>query len=365
MEKRLNRKKAVRRGWEDARQSPTLAHHLAIFEICKGASINETLKISWKSASAVLIGSSLAGWRLWAASVWWLSLSHAGCQHWEGNALFIRPQSPSKISAVVRALPIIYVATDTFVGFWESDELAHRSTERTVAGLALFGIASPNLYRTKLWQVGSDYGFNSSPNQALYAYANYQPAPKTAFVWSSTLTQFNLAISVLSMFVLLVKATMFILHVWYPLLGTATNLAITVLWAVSVYGQAGPDHSDPQHPSNVAWYISKSCSYAKADGWEHYCLQAKGAFATTVIMMAIFFFNMLLGVWSLIPSAAERAANKLGTDEMQMDTSPVSENNKEWEMTAPLPSAKQPYTPRTLAFHTLDRQLPLRSQGGR
>ncbi|KAH8813262.1 hypothetical protein F5884DRAFT_820874 [Xylogone sp. PMI_703] len=232
----------------------------------------------------------------------------------------------------------------------------------TVAGLALFGIASPNLYRTKLWQVGSDHGFNSSPTQALYAFANYRPAPKTPLVWSSTITQFNLAISVLSMFVLLVKATMFVLHIWYPLLGTLTNLAITVLWAVSIYGQAGPDHSDPNHPGSAAWYISKSCSYAKPYGWENYCLQAKGAFATTVIMTAIFFFNMLLGIWSLIPSAAERAARKLDTDDMQMDNSPVSENNKEWEMRTPAAAAKQPFTPRTLAFHTLDRQLPLRSQ---
>jgi len=56
----------------------------------------------------------------------------------------------------------------------------------TVAALALFGIASPDLFRTQLWQVGSDYGFNSSPSQILYAYANYQPIPKTPFVWSGT-----------------------------------------------------------------------------------------------------------------------------------------------------------------------------------
>jgi hypothetical protein len=54
----------------------------------------------------------------------------------------------------------------------------------TVAALALFGIADPDLFRTRLWQVGSDYGFNSSPLQILYAYANYRPIPKTPFVWS-------------------------------------------------------------------------------------------------------------------------------------------------------------------------------------
>ena len=99
------------------------------------------------------------------------------------------------------------------------------------------------------------------------------------------ITEFNVAISVLCTFILLVKAVMFIMHIWYPLLATATNLIITVLWIVSIYGQAGPDHSDPEHPSNVAWYISKSCSYAKPSGNEHYCQQAKAAFAVTVVMM--------------------------------------------------------------------------------
>jgi hypothetical protein len=45
----------------------------------------------------------------------------------------------------------------------------------TVALLALFGIAAPNTYRTRLWQDGSDNGFNSNPNAALYAAANYRP----------------------------------------------------------------------------------------------------------------------------------------------------------------------------------------------
>jgi len=77
---------------------------------------------------------------------------------------------------------------------------------------------------------------------------------------------------------------MFILHIWYPILGTVTNGAITALWIVSIYGQAGPDHSDPKFPSNVAWYINKSCSYAAPTGNEHYCLMAKGTFAITVVM---------------------------------------------------------------------------------
>jgi hypothetical protein len=89
------------------------------------------------------------------------------------------------------------------------------------------------------------------------------------------------------MFVLLVKCSMFILHIWYPILSTLANLPIVILWAVSMYGQMGPDHSDPAHPSNIAWYISKSCTYAHTNSTYGYCLQAKSAFAVTVIMLYV------------------------------------------------------------------------------
>lgn len=55
----------------------------------------------------------------------------------------------------------------------------------TVGCLALFGIADPDTYRTKLWQNGYDKGFNSAPNEILYAYANYQPI-KVPLVWSAS-----------------------------------------------------------------------------------------------------------------------------------------------------------------------------------
>lgn len=54
----------------------------------------------------------------------------------------------------------------------------------TVANLALFGIASPNLYRSILWRVGGEMGFNSDPSTIVYAYANYRPV-KIPLVWSN------------------------------------------------------------------------------------------------------------------------------------------------------------------------------------
>jgi len=240
----------------------------------------------------------------------------------------------------------------------------------SVAALAMFGIADPNLYRTKLWQIGADNGFNSSPSTILYAYANYRHIPSIPFVWSNTITDFNVAISVLCTFIMLVKWVMFVLHIWYPLLATVINAIITALWVVSIYGQAGPDHSDPKHPSSIAWYINKSCSFAKPTGNEHYCLMAKGTFAVTVVMMVIFLVNTVLGIWSMIPSASERATFKIEIDDMQTtkgkrpSDSPTSDNSGEqnWEMKSVPKPTVTPYTPRTLAFNTLDRQLPLRAE---
>lgn len=53
----------------------------------------------------------------------------------------------------------------------------------TVAVLTLFGVADPNTYRTALWQNGADRGFNSAPDEMIYAYANYRPYT-TPTVWS-------------------------------------------------------------------------------------------------------------------------------------------------------------------------------------
>ena len=53
----------------------------------------------------------------------------------------------------------------------------------TIAALALFGIAQPDLYRTRFWQEGADQGWNSNPNQLIYAIANYRPI-KAPLPWS-------------------------------------------------------------------------------------------------------------------------------------------------------------------------------------
>ncbi|KAI9817867.1 MAG: hypothetical protein M1827_000986 [Pycnora praestabilis] len=244
----------------------------------------------------------------------------------------------------------------------------------TVPILALFGIASPNLYRTALWQDGSDNGFNSNPNEILYAYANYKPI-SVPLVWSQFVTDFNVVIAVLSMFLLLVKAVMFILHVFHPLLSVLVHLTLAALYAVSIHAQAASDMSDSKHPQHgPPWYITRSCSVAHNRNNVHYCQQAKAAFAVTCIMLALWILNSIVAIYSLIPTKSERAARATSVESVDSTNfkgyhSPGSDvsNQQQWEMQSfpPPPTKvgdvkpmKTPMTPRTVAFHTLGGNGP-------
>ncbi|OCK81707.1 hypothetical protein K432DRAFT_381065 [Lepidopterella palustris CBS 459.81] len=246
----------------------------------------------------------------------------------------------------------------------------------TVANLALFGIASPNLYRTILWQEGGEHGFNSDPSTILYAYANYQPV-KIPVVWSSFNTQFNLVIGVLSMFIYLTKFTMFILHVFYPIVSLFTHFLLVALWAVSVHVQTAPDTIDPKRINNGApWYITKNCDISSTKLIKGYCMQAKSAFAVSVVMLILFSIHAIVGMWSLFPTKEQRmehAARQAEKKAEKEKMSPISESMSPeqqwqhmWELQQ-LPRTpgtasgmKSPMTPRTRAFNSLGGDLPLR-----
>lgn len=221
--------------------------------------------------------------------------------------------------------------------------------------LVLFGIEQPDLYRTKFWQIGFNEGLNSNPNMILYAYANHRPLPKIPLVWSSTITEFNVAISVISLFVLLTKMIGFIMRVWYPIIGLFFGVAMTALYSTSLYGQAGPDYADSRYPSPVAWYIRYGCDIARKYGAEKQCMMAKGTFAVTTYMLFLYVVNLGLAIWAMVPNKELDLEN----DDDDDDAPPT---NKEWEMQPRTPGTAVPFTPRTQAFHTLDRKLPLRTQ---
>ena len=52
--------------------------------------------------------------------------------------------------------------------------------------LVLFGVQQPDLFRTKFWRIGYVNGFNSNPNQVVFAMLNNEPVPTVPFVWSRT-----------------------------------------------------------------------------------------------------------------------------------------------------------------------------------
>lgn len=103
------------------------------------------------------------------------------------------------------------------------------------------------------------------------------------------LTNFNVAISVLSLFVLVAKLIGFIMRVWTPIVGLIFSLAMSALYTVSVYGQMGPDYYDPLRPSPIAWYIRMGCWPAEgfANDAVRSCQLAKGTFAVTVIQLYV------------------------------------------------------------------------------
>ncbi|MCJ1376159.1 hypothetical protein MMC20_007399 [Loxospora ochrophaea] len=241
----------------------------------------------------------------------------------------------------------------------------------TIAALALFGIADPDLYRTSLWQEGANHGWNSNPNEILYAYANYRPI-SVPLPWSQFITNWNVVIAVLSMFFLLVKSVMFVMHTFPPILSFVVHATLIALYAVSIHGQAAPDMSDPQHPSKVPWYLRKSCGPPVSTNLKGYCMQAKGSFGVTCCLFGLFFFYLIFSAFSLIPSAAWREKRQSKASDAESFAIPQTPRYEMSGMPATPGSnagLKSPMTPRTMAFNTLDgssarrvsnRDLPLR-----
>ncbi|KZF25056.1 hypothetical protein L228DRAFT_60888 [Xylona heveae TC161] len=257
----------------------------------------------------------------------------------------------------------------------------------TVAAMAMFSIASPNLYRTALWLDGAQNGFNSNPNELLYAAANYRhmtaPLP-----WRDFTTSYNVVISVLTMFILLAKCTLYLVHWFPPILSAVIHAPLAALWAVSIHNQAASDMSDPKHPQPGApWYLTKSCTVAFYPNNVKYCRQAKGCFALTCLYMAYMLAHTIFGIYSMIPSQQQRLNRQASIDsdledeDYQKQHSPNSmssqtkifgksadgmEGQTRFELReVPLAAKNNPMTPRTLAFNTLggSGDLPLRGHG--
>lgn len=231
----------------------------------------------------------------------------------------------------------------------------------TVAGLVIFAISQPDLWRTEMWQIGWDHRWNSNPAIILYAYANNKPLPHIALIWTRTFTDFNVAISVLSLFMLMSKLTAFIMKVWYPVFATFINVGMTALYTVSVYGLIGPDTIDSRYPAHVAWYWRKGCGPAKAYGSYQHCMIARGSLGISIWMMLVYLCNLGFSAYAMWPNKANDVIKEDEDDYSPSGAEPKTHNWEMQSMKSPMGYRHQPYTPRTQAFHTLDRQLPLRA----
>ncbi|KAK0384013.1 hypothetical protein NLU13_8102 [Sarocladium strictum] len=228
-----------------------------------------------------------------------------------------------------------------------------------IPALVIFGIAQPNLYRTDLWRIGFDNKLNSNPNMILYAYANHRPQPHIPFVWSQTLTNFNVAISVISLFFLLSRLICFIMKIWVPLVALIVQLSLVALYLTSTVGQIGPDHADKRYPAYAAWYFRKGCGLAKPYGKYKNCQIAQGSLAITLYMLTIYRNNQ-------IEDPDDEDRDSLQEVSVGYDSSgPIKPRIVEMRSlhTPGFAAVDSPFTPRTTAFHTLNRtDLSLRNQ---
>lgn len=75
------------------------------------------------------------------------------------------------------------------------------------------------------------------------------------------------------------------MKVWYPIVATVANIALVALYAVSTYGQIGPDYADERYPSPAAWYFRKGCDLAKPHGLYKSCQIAQSSLGITILML--------------------------------------------------------------------------------
>lgn len=173
------------------------------------------------------------------------------------------------------------------------------------------------------------------------------------------------------MFFLLVKGTMYMLHVLPPVVSAVLHSILAMIYAVAIAFQASSDTTDPHRLQNgPPWYITKSCSVTHDKSLVGYCQQAKATFACFVTMLVVFIIYMGLSIWSCFPSKAhqlEYAEKKRAEKARWAHLDEPDPRSADADYAIPETPGVQygmnPVTPRTLAFNTLGgtRGLSLRT----
>jgi hypothetical protein len=165
------------------------------------------------------------------------------------------------------------------------------------------------------------------------------------------LTDYNQAISIVSLFMLIGKLISIVMHVYFPILGVLVGFALTGLYTASIVGQAGPDYADSRYPSPSPWYLRKGCAPARSYGAYQYCQMEQGGFFLAVFMTTLYAVNLGLCIWAMLPN---KKIDEEGYGEDDDYTGPGAEKET-WEMqTPPTPRTGGLFTPRTQAFNTLN-----------
>jgi hypothetical protein len=109
----------------------------------------------------------------------------------------------------------------------------------------------------------------------------------SSLTWYRSLTDFNVAISIISLFFLLVKLITFIMKIWFPIVSTLIHFSLVALYAVSVYGLVGPDYADARYPAPAAWYLRYGCDMARPYGSYTSCQVAQSSLFLALYMLLV------------------------------------------------------------------------------
>ncbi|EHA51839.1 hypothetical protein MGG_05819 [Pyricularia oryzae 70-15] len=144
--------------------------------------------------------------------------------------------------------------------------------------------AYPDKYRTLLWSIGGERGWNSNLDLRSYFYANHREPPEVPLIWTQSLTDSTMAIAVLSFVLCLARVVLRYYDAAFLAIDVLYDGLLAALWYYNVASQSSPDLTDPKHLSMRPWYLDRSCSVVSGHA-EGACIVAKATFYLAVCSM--------------------------------------------------------------------------------
>ncbi|KAI5856006.1 hypothetical protein BZA05DRAFT_442673 [Tricharina praecox] len=148
----------------------------------------------------------------------------------------------------------------------------------------LFGYANPNTYRSALLDDGVASGF--------VAKSTYTPgSTDVPLVWRPVATTVSLYLTLASFLCMVLQATLYILSLCPPQALALVQVIMLSIWiAIIAIYQAGVNSETP-------WFLTHSCADVYYPRNRSPCLQAKGLFGISIVLVAIY---VAVGVWCVV-----------------------------------------------------------------